>query len=109
MGRSTTSKYVQELFFSQMPWENTLTVTTPMTWDCRRMGRPTLDNLEQSVLAFVDSQKPGECNAHLSESKGYVLMPTRALIRENRRGGRILVEWKAGAFQVYPKPRRKVG
>ena len=37
----------------------------PMSWNCKRSGRPTEANLRKWVIGFEASTLPGGCNAHL--------------------------------------------
>ena len=58
MGHTTTTKYQVRLY---VPGYN----YSPASWNCRRDGRPTGDNLREYVLNFEASTQPGGVNAHL--------------------------------------------
>lgn len=102
MARKTaTAKYVYQVFESAPPGVNRIIYHTPALWNVKRDGRPTSANLEKLVMAYARSLHAGGANAGLSRSLGYIPYPTRAIVRENRIGGRIIGEWRAGMFQVF--------
>jgi len=91
MSKSITPKYVLEM-------SGTSYHQTPSAWKGRV---PTRSGLERYVMAFVVSTYKGYCNEQIGETFG-IEIPSRAVVRENFHGGRILIEWKAPMFQVLP-------
>lgn len=71
------------------------------TWNSKQNGKPTAANLEKWVMAYAKSLEIGGCNEHISKSLGHIPYPRRAVVRENKPGGAVVAEWKAGMFQVY--------
>ena len=92
MGRSITPKYV---FI--VDGKN----AEAMAWDGKRLGKPTNESLRKHVIAWGKSFEAGQANEHVSKALGYIPYPSRAIVRENRRDGRIVAEWKAAMFQVW--------
>ena len=72
-----------------------------MAWDIKEYGRPTDRNAERYAMAYAASLEKGGANAHLSDSRGFVPYPKSVAIEFNHRGGGVVAEWKAAAFQVY--------
>lgn len=66
-----------------------------MPWDGK--GQATAQNLEKFVLAWNQSVKPGGCNAHLSESKGFCPFPNSAFIK-SQITKKIVARWQAPKF-----------
>lgn len=56
--RDTTTKYQVRIKVSGYGFP-------PMSWNCKRDGRPTGANLKKFVESFEASTRPGGCNAHL--------------------------------------------
>ena len=61
-------------------------------------GAPTEENLFEQVKVLAKSLEKGGCNYHLTESRGYIPYPAKASI-VGLNG--TVMEWKAGAFQVW--------
>jgi hypothetical protein len=94
MGRIVTSKYVLVMKgFAGCG-------VTDSCWSGRV---PTLAKLERHVMAYVVSTMPGFANEPIGYKYG-ISTPSYACIRENRAGGRVMVEWKAPMFLVLPEP-----
>ena len=72
----------------------------PSAWKGRL---PTVAALERHVMAGVVSTMPGFVNEHSGKVYG-IQIPSYARVRENKRGGRVMVEWKAPMFTVLPDP-----
>jgi hypothetical protein len=54
------------------------------------------------MMGFVVSQCRGGANAHLAEGAGHLIVPNRATIRVNQRGGngRVVAAYEAAPFTV---------
>jgi len=88
MGRSTTLKYAM-----------IMTGVNGMTWDCKSYGKPTAENLEKYVMAYINSQKVGGSNEHLSRDS-HIHIPRYAAIFLNTNGRTIVAEWHQPMFLV---------
>lgn len=91
MGRSITPKYIVETTEQggrkqQMIW--------------RGRGRPTAAQLERWVLEYLRSFQVGGVNEHISRAQGYIPHASRAVVRENNSGGRVVAQWTAPMFMV---------
>ena len=65
-------------------------------------GRATYKRLEDYVMTYAESRKPGGCNAHISEGLGYIPYPKHAQIEYNNPGYPVIVvEWNAPMFMVW--------
>ena len=63
MGRTITPKYAVQ--FSSVFSNGKLVGWTPMAWNSKQAGRPTVENLAKFVKGYEDSTLPGAINAHL--------------------------------------------
>lgn len=78
-------------------------------WDVRTRGpykgkgKPTPKNIEKWVIAYANSQKIGGCNDHISKDRGYIEVPTKVEIFDQRDAPRVrkVVEWTRPAFWVH--------
>jgi len=95
MGRTNTPKYVLDMtgFINHG--------RTPTVWKGRI---PTVAQLERVVMAECVSTMPGFVNQHIGNAFG-IQFASYACVRENKRDGKVLVEWKATMFQVFPEPK----
>ena len=75
-------------------------IETPSGWKGRI---PTVAQLERFVMAGVVATMPGYHNEPIGYRYG-VQVPSYARIRENKPGGRVMVEWKAPTFMCLPNP-----
>ncbi len=88
MGKSVTPKDVVEMEgCTSMAW-----------WERERYGipgkgKPTNENLEKYVQAYISSLQPEGCNKHISKALGYMPVPNWARIRHNCAGGEVVAEW----------------
>lgn len=90
MGRSFTPRYVlridrHTLFGSRL---------TPMTWDVKQLGKPTIENVDKHVTAFENSLVHGpnkhlgifsiaECHVWDQKNKKEVCRWVRRIVRPN--------------------------
>jgi len=72
------------------------TKETMLAWE----GAATQKRLEAYVIKYIESLKPGGVNEHISESLGYVPIPTEAVIK-NQNSWNTKAHWKAPAFLVF--------
>lgn len=63
MGRTITPKYAVEFF--DVRANGRFVHWTPMGWNSKQAGRPTVANLAAFVNGYEESTKPGAPNAHL--------------------------------------------
>lgn len=83
-------------------------------WHTRRhfqtpgYGKPTNANLEKWTMHYARSLEPGGVNYHLSKAHGNVPYPRHVTVKDHFNGGKIVAEWKAGAFQIYNTNPRKL-
>lgn len=90
MGRSRLIPIVIELL------ETPGMYITPMEWQTKHAGKPTLENVQRYVYEFVQSQKTGEPNFGIGKT---LIVPNRARVYKQTRNGReLLVEWTAPMF-----------
>lgn len=103
MGRSFTPKYAVEIYETRMVDGKPRSVLAfdGATWDIKRHGRADSKNLEKYVLAYGKSLEPGGSNAHISDAKGYISYPNRAVIRYNHSHGATVASWMAPPFMVW--------
>lgn len=94
MGRTITPKYVLE--FSGGNYRQ-----TPSVWKGRI---PNEKKLEQIVMEYVVSTYSGFCNEEIGQKFG-ISIPSRAVIRENKPNGSVLVEWRAPMFLALPEAK----
>lgn len=81
--RDTTTKYQVRLKVSGYGFP-------PMSWNCKRDGRPTAANLQKFVESFEASTREGGVNAHLGATK-----VTRAAIMLNDGSRKLVAEYEA--------------
>jgi hypothetical protein len=103
MGQSIKPKYALEVYETRMVDGKPRSVLAfeGATWDTKRHGRPDSKNLEKYVLAYGKSLETGGSNFHITEAKGYVSYPNRAVIRFNHSNGATVASWQAPAFMVW--------
>jgi hypothetical protein len=83
MGKTTTTKYQIRIEVKSGPGH------MPMSWNCKRDGRPTEANLRRWVESYEASTRPGGVNAHLGPET-----ITRARILLNDGSGKLVAEYK---------------
>jgi len=91
MGKSITPKYRIEIKDNSL---NYLDMPLAMAWNC---GKPTTKKLEEYIYKLIDSYKIGGCNEHISLTLGYMPIPNKARII-NQKTGDIVIEWNAPVF-----------
>lgn len=108
MGRSSTPKYVVEIFEGPPPHgKNAFIRTFPMEWQVKARygspgyGKPNNENLEKFIRQYARSLHHDGTNSHISKSLGYIPYPNRAIIRENYPGSPPIATWNAALFQVF--------
>ena len=62
MGRTFTPAHAVEFVVDRGYW-------TPMGWDAKHAGRPTVANLAAFVAGYEASTQPGGVNAHLGATR----------------------------------------
>lgn len=92
MGKSITPKYIIVI------WDNPKISPNAMVWDCRGK-KPTEKQLDDYITVYINSLKVGGCNYHITESLGYIPVPYRAHI-VNQKTNEIVVKWNAPAFMA---------
>jgi hypothetical protein len=91
-------RHVWQMFCDPIPGQSTRPYWTPFGWD-RRDGRPNAANLAKAVAAHIESVKFGGVN--YDPRPGAVLaIPHRAILRENKPGGRTIATWTAPPFML---------
>lgn len=88
MGRSYTPTY-----------RLVLPNATPMAWK-REYGRPNAANIEKYIRRYVESQRPGGCNAHIAKSLGYLDIPNKGRVIRQA-DNKVVAEWEAPAFWCF--------
>lgn len=107
MDKSTTPRYVIELWFSTPPGCRPFSLG-PMEWRITSRpgnpgnGRVNVRNLERFIMEFCESLVGQGFNRHISDGLGYIPYPSRAIIRRNNYGAPAIAVWKAAPFQVFP-------
>jgi hypothetical protein len=86
--RDTTTKYQVRLKVSGYGFP-------PMSWNCKRDGRPTAANLKKFVESFEASTRKGGANAHLGATT-----VSRAAICLNDGSRKVVVSYTAPLFTV---------
>ena len=81
--RDTTTKYQVRIKVDRYGFP-------PMSWNCRRDGRPTAGNLRKFVESFEASTRPGGVNAHLGSTT-----VTKAMIMLNDGSRKLVAEYEA--------------
>jgi hypothetical protein len=97
--KNTTPKYRLEFNPIPKPDRKSFYGFSPMAWEVKSKGKPTEANIEKYVRAFVDSQKIGGCNEHLSRSAGFIQVPNRARIIRQA-DNQVVAEWRAPMFMA---------
>ena len=102
MGRSTTPKYAivtdcRGMVASRSAWN-----VKPPVGCAKGHGKPTAENLEKYVGAFIDSLRPGGPNRHLFTAFGTKVIPNAVRIIRNDGSGLVVAEWKAPMFMALP-------
>ncbi len=101
MGRVITPKYrIEQAGLNLHP---THRLTTSAEWDVRAYGRPTRENIARFVEAQTRSFMSGGPNHSLAEEMGYLPVPSRVRVVEQK-SGRVVAEWEAPAFMALPEP-----
>ena len=95
MGKHTTPRYSLEIggFLNH--------AVTASAWQGKI---PTIAALERYVMAGVVMTMPGFINETIGYTFG-IQIPSYARIRQNKPGGRVMVEWKAPMFMALPDPK----
>ena len=62
-------------------------------------GRATAERLEKYIADFIDSLKVGGCNYHISKQVGWMPIPSKAEII-NQKTGEVVAVWNAPKFMV---------
>jgi hypothetical protein len=100
MGRITTPKYRFEMAPIRAVNTNLPSYSiTPSAWKVKEHGKPTTDNIDKYVRAFIDSTKLGGCNDHFSKDAGYIPVPNYARI-VRQADNQVMAEWRAPMFMA---------
>jgi hypothetical protein len=90
MAKELIPRYIVRMDGNYMQWSG----------NGRRIPRATEANLEEFVMNYAKSLRPGGENEHISNKLGYIPYPNKAFLMLN--GSNIVVaSWEAGQFQKY--------
>lgn len=102
MGKTITPKYkvlVTEPVYVNGQFRGSRTNT--MSWDCKRYGRPTSENVKKYAITLGKSYEIGGVNEHISKACGAIPYPSSATVAYNYAGGATVAEWTAPMFMVW--------
>lgn len=92
MGRVTTPTFRAELK------TNVPANLTDAAWNCRTMGRPTVENAEAYRIRLNESFKPGGVNGPRNDTDVVIHVHTVRIVRQAT--GEVVAEAKAPMFEV---------
>ncbi len=93
MGKSTTPKYIVETR------DNSHWHSTPMAWQMKQYGKPTVKNLEKFMANLNESFNVGGVNFPSSKAAGFIVYHHAARIINQKTGDNV-ASWSAPSFQV---------
>lgn len=94
MGKSITPPYRIEMYD-----QRDQAFPHKIAWNVKFDGRATDKNLARWIQAYTDSLKVDGANKHISKALGYMPIPFRAWIVDQRTGATV-ARWIAPAFML---------